>query len=262
MTVPQSGTGSRFRTVESQDGGMQWLDNTLIRGKLRAWGRLQDGLGYRFGDLRLLATAMCHRSFANENPGLRLEDNERLEFLGDAVLDLVVAQMLVGDYSDQREGELTRMRAEAVAESGLAALANGIGLGECLLLGRGEMRSGGQRKASLLADALEALFGAIFQEAGYEKVAAVLSPLFDPLLQRAAGHAGQDFKTRLQELVQARRLALPIYRLVEETGPDHERLYQVEVLISGRVFGSGQGPTKKKAEQVAAGLALAELDAG
>jgi len=235
-------------------------DGWLPEGKRQAWFALQQTLDYRFTDLGLLGSALCHRSFANENPGLSLVDNERLEFLGDAVLDLVIAEYLVRDYAGEREGELTRVRAEVVAEPSLAAIARELLLGECLLLGRGELRSGGRAKASLLADALEALFGAVFVEAGYQRAADVILPLFEPLVQRAFDHAGSDFKTRLQEHLQAHKSPLPTYRLVDESGPDHQPNYQVEVAVAGKVWGAGCGRTKKKAEQAAARAALAELE--
>ncbi|PLX76396.1 MAG: ribonuclease III [Desulfuromonas sp.] len=240
--------------MKNNDAG--WLSD----GKRQAWFALQQALDYHFADPRLLGSALCHRSFANENSGLGLVDNERLEFLGDAVLDLVIAQCLVRGYVGEREGELTRVRAEVVAEPSLALIARQLSLGQCLLLGRGELRSGGRSKTSLLADALEALFGAIFVEAGYQRAAEVILPLFEPLVQRAFDHAGSDFKTRLQEHIQANKCPLPVYRLVEESGPDHQPSYQVEVAVAGKVWGAGCGPTKKKAEQAAARAALAELE--
>ena len=232
----------------------------LPAGKRQAWFALQQALNYRFADFNLLGTALCHRSFANECSELELVDNERFEFLGDAVLDLVIAQYLVRNYGGEREGELTRVRAEVVAEPSLALIARELSLGECLLLGRGELRSGGRSKTSLLADALEALIGAIFIEAGYERAAEVILPLFEPLVQRAFDNAGSDFKTRLQEYLQASKCPLPVYRLVEESGPDHQPNYQVEVAVDGEVRGAGCGRTKKKAEQAAARAALAELE--
>lgn len=239
---------------------MEWFDHRQIIVKRSAWETLQDDLGYRFRDGRLFGSAMCHSSFANEHPGLQLAHNERLEFLGDAVLDLVVSQQLVRDFAALREGEMTRLRAEVVAEGSLAGLARQLGIGDCLLLGRGERRSGGQQKSSLLADALEALIGAIFQEAGFDRTVTVVAPLFAPLLQNAAGHSGQDFKTRLQELLQARHRILPVYRLLDEAGPDHCRRYRVEVLVDDRVLGVGAGLSKKSAEQDAARTALTQLE--
>ncbi|MDT8441126.1 MAG: ribonuclease III [Desulfuromonadales bacterium] len=238
---------------------MEWLDNRQISARQPLWEALQGGLGYRFRNGWLLASAMCHSSFANEHPDLQLGHNERLEFLGDAVLDLVVSEQLLRDFGEFREGELTRLRAEVVAEASLADLARQLGIGDCLLLGRGERQSGGQHKASVLADALEALFGAMFQDAGFDRTADVIAPLFTPRLRQAAARSGQDCKTRLQELLQARFKSLPVYRLLDAAGPDHCRHFRVDVLIADRVLGSGTGPSKKRAEQEAARAALARL---
>lgn len=237
------------------------MTNKAISAKHEAWAALEERLGYHFRDSALLCKAMCHRSFVNENPDEQLADNERLEFLGDAVLDLVIGHRLVEAEPKLREGELTRLRAEVVAEPSLADLSRSLGLGDCLLLGRGELRSGGQNKPSLLSDAFEALLGAIFLDGGFSKVAEVILPLFEPRLRRAAGNVGQDYKSRLQELLQGRQANLPVYNLVEVSGPDHERAYQVEVEVDGKVCGSGHGRTKKRAEQAAARAALEALGA-
>jgi ribonuclease-3 len=225
----------------------------------RDWQRLQEVLSYTFRDNSLLAEAMTHGSFANEYHSENLPDNERLEFLGDAVLDLVVSQYLMETQPAACEGELTRVRADVVALPSLARLAESLELGSCLLLGRGEERSGGRTKASLLADALEALFGAIFTDGGFESVRKVIMPLFIPLLQQASTDEGQDFKSRLQENFQATHGELPVYRLAETKGPPHDRIYRVEVFLNNRLHGSGQGRTKKSAEQAAAEAALIEL---
>ena len=224
-----------------------------------AWDALEARLVYQFSNPELLREAMTHGSFANEAGAGESSDYERLEFLGDAVLDLVVSGCLLRDYPHLKEGELTRLRAEVVAEPGLAELARQLQLGECLLLGRGEELSGGREKASLLADVMESLAGAIFSDGGYGRAVQVLEPLLLPLLKSAAGRTGQDYKTRLQELYQAREGLLPVYRLAAASGPDHRRSYRVEVYLNGQLFGSGEGPTKKKAEQEAASCALAAL---
>jgi ribonuclease-3 len=223
------------------------------------WRSIEEALGYSFRDRALLAEAMTHRSYANEQHE-RLPDNERLEFLGDAVLDLVISQYLLLTLPDSPEGELTRLRADVVALPSLARLAKQIGLGSGLRLGRGEERSGGRDKPSLLADALEALFGAIFTDGGYEAASTVILPLFVPSLRQAAVEEGQDYKSRLQEVLQASQRGLPVYQLTETAGPAHERIYRIDVLINERTYGSGQGRTKKSAEQAAAKAALAELD--
>jgi ribonuclease-3 len=224
------------------------------------WQRLTEVLGYNFQKKALLAEALTHRSYANEYHANALPDNERLEFLGDAVLDLVISQYLMETLPGAPEGELTRIRADVVAMPSLTRLAGSLDIGSCLLLGKGEDRSGGRRKASLLADALEALIGAIFTDGGFEAVKAVILPLFIPLLTHAAAEEGQDFKSRLQELLQAKQYELPIYRVVELEGPAHECIYRVDVLIDNRLHGTGQGRTKKSAEQAAAQTALTFLD--
>jgi ribonuclease-3 len=224
------------------------------------WQKLAEALKYTFQDSALLAEAMTHRSYANEHPSAGLPENERLEFLGDAVLDLVISQHLMETLPNSPEGELTRIRAEVVSLPGLARLARSLDVGSGLLLGKGEERSGGREKSSLLADALEALFGAIFTDGGFDSAKSVILPLFVPLLQQASNEEGQDFKSRLQEFLQATHRDLPIYKLVESVGPAHERVYHVDVLIDERPHGSGQGRTKKSAEQATVKAALAQLE--
>ncbi|MCK4535816.1 MAG: ribonuclease III [Desulfuromonadales bacterium] len=233
--------------------------NEVLSRHAPAWEALEGRILYHFVQRELLREAMTHSSFANEAGCGELSDYERLEFLGDAVLDLVISQCLLRDYPHFNEGDLTRLRAEVVAEPGLAGLARQLQLGECLLLGRGEELSGGRDKTSLLADTLESLFGAVFTDGGFDRAAEVLEPLLVPLLKSAASRSGQDYKTRLQEYYQARQGMLPVYHLAAASGPDHQRRYTVEVLLDGELFGSGEGPTKKKAEQEAARCALAAL---
>ncbi|MDH3454064.1 MAG: ribonuclease III [Desulfuromonadales bacterium] len=224
------------------------------------WQKLEASLGYSFQESALLAEAMTHRSYANEAHAEALQDNERLEFLGDAVLDLVISQHLMEALPNSQEGDLTRIRAEVVALPSLARLARSLDLGSCLLLGKGEESSGGRTKPSLLADALEALFGAIFSDNGFDSAKSAIMPLFVPLLQQASKAEGQDFKSRLQEYLQATQRDLPVYTLTETTGPAHERLYRIDVLIDNCAYGSGQGRTKKSAEQAAAQATLQLLD--
>lgn len=220
---------------------------------------IEQRLGYSFHESALLMEAMTHRSFANESP-VALPDNERLEFLGDAVLDLIVGEYLFKEMADLDEGTLTQARADVVAMPSLADLARVLNLGSGLLLGKGEERSGGRDKSNLLADALEAVIGAIFIDSGYETVRKVILPLFLARLQQALSHGDQDFKTRLQETLQARQKSLPAYVLKETSGPDHEPVYLVEALIEGDVYGAGRGRTKKSAEQAAARAALSKLE--
>ena len=223
-----------------------------------AWTALERRIGHCFADRALLVQALTHRSFANESRNPESVDNERLEFLGDAVLDLVIGHLLLERHPDAAEGELSRLRAELVSAPSLARLAAALEVGDCLLLGRGEARSGGRAKDNLLADGLEALLGAVFVDAGYQAVAAVIGRLFEALLSSPASAVGVDYKTRLQELLQARR-ERPDYRVAAASGPDHRRSYVVEVLVGGDVLGRGEGTTKKRAEQEAARQALAML---
>jgi len=220
---------------------------------------LQERLGYFFQSPSLLREALSHTSYSNEQPGAA--HNERLEFLGDAVLDLVVSQMVFRKYPQLPEGELTRIRAEVVSEKGLASVARELQLGDSLLLGKGEELSGGRDKESLLADALEAVFGAMFCETGYEKACSVIAALLAERIAHAARRkAGVDHKTRLQVLLQGRYGCPPSYALVLAEGPDHQRWYTVEVRFSEETIGRGCGRTKKAAEQEAAREALLRLE--
>lgn len=218
---------------------------------------LEKALGYRFSQAELLETALAHKSFVNEHPGVCPEDNERLEFLGDAVLDLVVSAQIYAEYPNLKEGEMTRVRAEVVSERSLASVARGIGLGDLLCLGRGEEQTGGRTKESLLADALEAVFGAIFVDGGYPAVRKVVMDLVGKSIGIAANRkSGLDHKTRLQEELQSRFGQIPEYVLLQTLGPDHARTYHVAVRFRDELIGRGEGRTKKQAEQRAAAEAL------
>lgn len=240
--------------------GVIYTEMKLLQEEIkRNWQALQERLGYSFVNEDLLAKALTHSSYANESQDGDLPDNERLEFLGDAVLDLVVSQYLMLAQPDAHEGDLTRVRAEVVASPNLSSLGRELNLGGCLLLGKGEEHSGGRSKANLLADALEAVIGAIFLDSNFDKVNKIVLPLFLPSLQQAAAKDGQDYKSRLQEQVQAAQSELPVYKLVDASGPPHERTYYVEVYIQGQRKGDGQGRSKKSAEQAAAKAALSSL---
>ena len=218
---------------------------------------LEETIGYRFSDTALLRESLTHKSFSNEQPGRDVPHNERLEFLGDAVLDLVVSHALFRAFPAIAEGELTRIRAEVVSEKGLAEIGRHLGLGASLRLGRGEERSGGREKDSLIADALEALLGALFCDGGFEDARRIIEDLCATAIERSARcKAGIDYKTRLQELLQAREGRTPTYALTLIEGPDHQRVYTVEVCSEGETIGCGRGRTKKAAEQEAAHEAL------
>lgn len=219
---------------------------------------LAQRLGHRFANLEILDQALRHSSYVHENPQGGVS-NERLEFLGDAVLDLAVSTLLLTRFPRSSEGDLSRGRAALVNARQLAILARHLGLGAHLLLGRTEERQEGRQKPSLLANALEAVLGAVFLDGGLEVVASLTDRWFSPLLATAL--PGQDFKTSLQELTQARYKALPSYHLLAENGPGHAKHFQVEVRLNDVPLAQGAGGTKKQAAQRAARLALEKLEA-
>jgi ribonuclease-3 len=219
---------------------------------------LEERIGHRFRRPELLAAALTHRSAAAERPGGPAEDNERLEFLGDAVLGLAAARHLAEEHPAAREGELSRLRAVLVGEPALAASARALDLGASLSLGRGEERSGGREKPSILAGALEALVGAVFLDAGWRAAYRLARAVFrGPDGKALAAGDGVDAKTRLQELCQRRWREAPAYAVVERSGPAHRPHFVVEALLGGRVLGRGEGGSRKGAEQAAAAAALA-----
>lgn len=215
---------------------------------------LQQRLRVRFRSRALLETALTHRSYANEQ-GLG-ENYERLEFLGDVVVGLVTAEWLYHRYPDVDEGGLSELKAYLVSRPVLAECASDLGLGELLRLGRGEERSGGRSKASILADALEAVVGALYLDRGLKHAQRVLSPVLEGALDGRRRVGWAEAKGRLQELAQARSWELPDYRLVAEEGPDHERRFTVECWLEGERIGVAEAGSKKIAEQRAAAAAL------
>jgi ribonuclease-3 len=218
---------------------------------------LAERLGWQVRDQALFATALAHRSWCAEHPGR--EPNERLEFLGDAVLGLIVTDYLFRRYPDLPEGELAKARAAVVNSASLATTARELQLGTALLLGKGEDSSGGRLKPSILADAMEALIGAIYLDAGYQAADEIVLRLLGERLQESARGPGEDdYKTRLQELCAQTYDELPSYR-VTDTGPDHAKVFMAEVLVGGQTKGKGEGRSKKQAEQVAARHAWAAL---
>lgn len=217
--------------------------------------KLQEALGFHFQDETLLRHALCHSSYANENKDAGFKSNERLEFLGDAVLGFVTADYLYRKYSDCPEGELTRMRAELVCEESLARGANEIRLGEHLFLGHGEEHGGGRNRESILADAMESVFAAAYLDSGFDAAAKMIHRLI--LNRHVKKHEiTADYKTVLQELVQRTRNQQLQYELISEAGPDHEKVFEIRVLCNGRLLGTGRGTSKKRAEQAAAHAAI------
>ena len=212
---------------------------------------LQQSIGYTFNDPALLERALCHSSYANEHklPG---GSNERLEFLGDSVLGFLAAEYFYSNFPGKPEGALTKMRAAAVCEPALFAYAREIGLGEALLLGRGETAMGGANRPSMVADAFEALLAAIYLDGGMEPCRAFTARF----LREGAGASPEDCKTELQQIIQQSPEESVDYVLVDETGPDHDKTFVVEVRLHSNVLGLGRGRSKKLAEQAAAGEAL------
>ena len=226
-------------------------------------GALERALGVRFRDAGLLRLALVHSSYLNENPAEYRESNERLEFLGDAVLGVIVAEELYSSNPGWPEGKLTQARAAIVQESTLAEAARSIGLGEMLLMGKGEAAGGGRRRSSNLSSGLEAVIGAVFLDQGYESArAAVLRVLADQLVSLEQPEIASNPKSVLQEAVQSEGLPAPSYRIVHEEGADHDRLFVAEVTVGGEVVGRGEGKRKSLAEQEAAAEALRVRDDG
>jgi len=221
---------------------------------------LQNDLGYHFKDIGLLREALRHSSYVNEQHDPSLNDNERLEFLGDAVLDLVITHVLMNHFPQTHEGDLSKMRATIVNESQLADVSQRLNLGDYLLLGRGESLAHGQEKRSILADALEAIIAAVYLDGGLEAAFDVIKRQFSQIIpQVEEGLAAEDFKSRLQELVQVRFKTMPQYRVVTERGPDHDKTFDVRLSIGTFLTTHGAGKSKKAAEQAAARVALQKL---
>ena len=227
------------------------------------FAELEAKIGYTFKDKTLLTEALTHSSYANEHGGIKKHKcNERLEFLGDAVLSSITAEFLFRKYADSPEGDLTRMRAELVCEKALAEYSGKLGIGSVLLLGKGEERGGGRERKSILADAFEALLAAVYLDAGAQDAAkdsirSYLMPLVEARLEvLLAEWHGADYKTLLQQLVQRSEGELLEYVTVGEKGPDHAKVFTVEARLNSNIIGQGEGATKRAAEQAAAKQAL------
>ncbi|MBR0380293.1 MAG: ribonuclease III [Mogibacterium sp.] len=220
--------------------------------------RLYDTTGYSFSDEKLLKTALTHSSYASEHRLGYDMNNERLEFIGDAFVDAVVGTELFSLMKDAHEGMLSRCRADVVCEDTLAGAASDMGLGAYLYLGRGEEANGGRRKPSILADAFEALMGAIILDGGYEACRDVILRLLgDRIVLASEGKLNKDYKTKLQEILQEKDKNVKIaYEITDQSGPDHSKTFTMQVTINGRVLGTGSGRSKARAEQAAAEDAL------
>ena len=219
---------------------------------------LEKAIGYRFKNITLLQNALAHSSYANERWHNSLKSNERLEFLGDSILGMVVAEYLYRNFPDRPEGDLTRMRADMVCERSLALIAERIDLGKHLLLGNGEEAGGGRNRDSILADAVESIIAACFLDGGMEPARAFINTfvLTDVPVRKLRN---ADYKTTLQELVQQKKNQVLSYALVEESGPDHDKHFVVRVSLNGAAVGTGEGKSKKRAEQDAARNAIEKL---
>ena len=223
--------------------------------------KLEQGLGYTFRNKALLENALTHSSYANENRERHLPDNERLEFLGDSILGFVVAEYLYRNFPDKPEGELTRIRADLVCERNLAEAAATIELGSYLLLGHGEEQGGGRKRDSIVADAMESVIAASFMDGGFAAAKEIIDRLILSNIPKGRPR-NFDYKTAFQELVQRKKDQQIHYELTGESGPDHDKHFEVEVLLNGKAVGHGVGSSKKRAEQAAAEAAIEALFPG
>ncbi|UMZ73328.1 Ribonuclease 3 [Natranaerofaba carboxydovora] len=221
---------------------------------------LIEKLGVKTENLDLFLQAVTHTSYAHEKKHNNISHNERLEFLGDAVLELITSEILYFRYPNLPEGELTKLRASIVCEESLLKVAHKLELGKYLRLGRGEEASGGRERASILADSVEAVFGALYLDVGYERTKNIVHNLMNELYEDIdRDRSISDYKTTLQELTQKNFDSCPIYRIVEEYGPDHDKKFVAQVEVDGNVFAKGKGKSKKEAEQRAAKIAWEKL---
>lgn len=221
--------------------------------------QLEQAIGYSFQDKGLLETALCHSSYANETLHDSLKSYERLEFLGDSILGFVVAEYLYQNYPEKPEGQLTRLRAELVCETNLAKIAAKIGIGEHLKLGHGGEQDGGRHRASIIADVVESIIAASYLDGGEQAARGIINRF---VLSEVSFDAirDDDYKTALQEIIQRKKNQSVSYRLIGEKGPDHQKVFCIEVLLNGQTIGTGEGTSKKRAEQSAAQAAIAYLN--
>lgn len=229
--------------------------------RLKQLHELAQKLSVEMDSWELFNEALTHRTYTAEHPNQKLKDNQRLEFLGDAVLGMVVAEYLYTYFPDKAEGDLTRMRAAVVCEAALARQALKLELGKYLLLGKGEALSGGRSRASTLSDAVEAIIGAVFLDRGLEKAKEMVLSLLKEEIEEVAQRGSRDFKTTLQELVHRLYGDVVTYDVIQESGPDHNKRYEMGVFIKGILVATGKGRSKKEAEQQAAEKALNKLKA-
>ncbi|MCJ7839610.1 ribonuclease III [Lederbergia sp. NSJ-179] len=230
--------------------------NTLYNQNLKDF---QAKIGIKFHNEKLLRQAFTHSSYVNEHRRRPFEDNERLEFLGDAVLELAISQYLYKKFPTISEGELTKLRASIVCEPALVQFANELNFGDVVLLGKGEEMTGGRARPALLADAFEAVIGALYLDQGLDQVISLLEKVVYPKVDAGAFSHAMDFKSRLQEVVQRDGTSTLEYDILQEEGPAHNRVFVSQVSLDGHILGKGKGRSKKEAEQHAAQMALDEL---
>jgi ribonuclease III len=238
-------------------GGLMYNNLESLKKNL---GELEEVIRYDFNRKQNLILAMTHSSYANENKAERLKSNERLEFLGDSILSLVISENLYVKHTDLAEGEMTKVRASIVCEPSLVKCANSIALGRFLMLGKGEELTGGRVRTSILSDAFEALIGAIYIDGGMECAKAFILEQMRPLIEDTVkGLVFIDYKTQLQEVIQKNTERKISYHILDEKGPDHNKIFVSQVKLQDQVIGTGEGKSKKEAEQNAAKLALIQL---
>jgi len=222
--------------------------------------KFESKIGLKFKDKELLKRSLTHRSFLNENKDEELKNNERLEFLGDAVLELIISEYLFNTYPERAEGDLTSFRAAVVKTDSLAKISKQLGIGEFLLMSKGEEMTGGREKDYLLANTFEAIIGALYLDQGYEPVKEFLIKHLVPQISTIVKYRLDiDSKTKLQETTQTKFKTTPVYKVIKEKGPDHDKVFTVAVMIKGKIYGEGEGITKQKAEDAAASQALRKL---
>ncbi|MGI5172020.1 ribonuclease III [Treponema sp. OMZ 840] len=250
---------SGFRCVPTYVRSFFKTNKTISSRRKPLLNDFQKRLGIKFKDIQLLDTAFYHRSFSNEISGIA-ENNERLEFLGDAVLGMVTAAYLYKSLAEHPEGELTKIKSFVVSETSLSEIALSIGVEQCLCLGKGEELSGGRGKKAILADAMEAVFGAYYLDSGFKAVEKLILDLLIPQIQKVKENRHEkDYKTLLQEFYQKKYKQCPHYELVKKSGPDHEQIFWISVFLGDKVYGPKQGKSKKEAEQAAARYAWEHL---
>lgn len=217
-------------------------------------------INFKFNNKEILKQAFTHSSYAHEHSREKISHNERLEFLGDAVLELVISEYLFTNFQELPEGDLTRLRANIVCEASLVRVSKTLNLGDYLLLGKGESAAGGKDRPSILADLLEALIGAVYLDKGYDAACSIILSLFKPVIEEIKdGDLIKDYKTLVQEYTQGKFSLTPEYIIIDEIGPDHNKIFVSQVLFRGKVVGEGRGKNKKEAEQAAASAAWSKL---